>query len=223
MIISGGKYRRLEIYQNIARDVDDLEMDIVAALDAQQIHRTINDPNAEYALNNGEHSIDMTASPKSMRKFDPKKRWKNWGWKYSSTGKTCSIEEEPAEISSTRTSRHSSPNSSPKHKKAGDIATSAATNFSSPTSLQSPLRRRNQLNQQQHASTANNNMAKSSNGSADPTGSNRYEIRSSAGARLCQAFDSLQDDDGNYEFQTLLINDRPASIHIVPMSSTQLQ
>lgn len=198
-------------------------MDIVAALDAQQIHRTTNDPNTEYALNNGEHSMDMTASPKSLRKFDPKKRWKNWGWKYSSAGKTLSIEEEPAEISSTRTSRHSSPNSSPKHKKTSDTATSIVTNFNSPTCLQSPLRRRNQSNQQQQASTANNNTAKSSNGSTDPAGSNRHEIRSSAGARLCQAFDSLQDGDGNYEFQTLLINERPASIHIVPMSSTQLQ
>lgn len=200
-------------------------MDFVAALDAQQMHRVGVDASADYMLNNTEQALEMSASPKGMRKFDPKKRWKNWGWKYNSTGKATynsSIEEEPAELSSTKTSRHSSPNSSPKHKKTTDIASSIVASFGSSTCLQSPLRRRNPANQ--HTSLAYNGNAKSVNGNAvDPTASNnnRHEIRSSAGARLCQAFESGQDDDGNYEFQSLLINERPASIHIVPMSSTQ--
>lgn len=199
----------------IMATIDDLEMDIVAALDAQQGHRIGADPCPDFGHANGD-AVDMCASPKSMRKFDSKKRWKNWGWKYSSTGKTSSIEEEPAETSSTRTSRHSSPNSSPKHKKSSDMA-----NFSTPACLQSPLRRRNQPSALAHCGGGGG--SRTANGTADPNdaSNSRHDVRASAGARLCQAFDSLQDDDGNYEFQTLLINDRPASIHIVPMSSTQ--
>lgn len=201
---------------------DDLEMDIVAALDAQQVHRIGADPNPDAGIANGD-PIDMCTSPKSMRKFDSKKRWKNWGWKYSSTGKTSSIEEEPAEISSTKTSRHSSPNSSPKHKKSSDIAPSIAANFNSPTCLQSPLRRRNQPSSLAHSGGGGGSSTRTTHGSNDSNdaSNNRHDIRASAGARLCQAFENLQDDDSNYEFQTLLINDRPASIHIVPMSSTQ--
>lgn len=221
-------------------------MDFVAALE-QQIHRTggggggggvgggisggggngniggnnTGDSNETIIQNSDNNNLtnDANFSPKEMRKFDSKKRWKNWGWKYS-PGKTSSIEEEPIELQSAKTSRHSSPNSSPKHKKSNDSTTTAATVVSNLLN-QSPLRRRPQSGQSRNGkmiqnsttnqNTNNNNMA-----------IRNADIRSSAGARLCQTLDSLE-DDGNDEFQALIINGRPASVHIVPMSSTQLQ
>lgn len=123
---------------------------------------------------------DNGASPKENRKNDQKKRWKNWSWKYSPGGKTSSIEEEP-DSPKQNSSRHSSPNSSPKHKKS-DFLTS-------------PLRRK--LSQSPNSDTSNN--------------------RSSAGARLCQLLDENQDDCSD-EMQALLVNGRPASVHIVQMS-----
>ncbi|KAJ6644356.1 Hyccin, partial [Pseudolycoriella hygida] len=120
--------------------------------------------------------IENGASPKENRKNDQKKRWKNWGWKYSPGGKTSSIEEEP-DSPKQNTSRHSSPNNSPKHKKT--------------ELLPSPLRRK--LTQ-----------------SPNDTSNNRTDIRSSAGARLCQLLDD-NSDDCNDELQALLVNGRPAN------------
>lgn len=184
-------------------------MDIVAALEA----RMGIDINIEPTLITNENNAitnEANYSPKEMRKFDSKKRWKNWGWKYSPGSKTSSIEEEPTEPASAKTSRHSSPNSSPKHKKSGE--TTAAMVVSNLLN-QSPLRRRPQLSRS-NGRTINNNTT-----NATPNQTNRNEIRSSAGARLCQTLDNLQDDT-NEEFQALILNGRPASVHIVPMSST---
>lgn len=204
---------------------DDLEMDFVAALE-QQIHRTGGESNVGGDLppntidNNLTNATDASFSPKEMRKFDSKKRWKNWGWKYSSPGKTSSIEEEPDEITSAKTSRHSSPTSSPKHKKSDKE--SAATVVSNLLN-QSPLRRRPQSGQTTQSARANGKANNASNSNQTTmAANNRSDIRSSAGARLCQQFESL-DDEMNDEFQALIINGRPASVHIVPMSSTQLQ
>lgn len=119
-------------------------------------------------------------SPKEQRKFEQKKRWKNWGWKYSPGGKTSSIEEEPPESPKQPSSKHSSPANSPKHKN---------------TLAASPLRRQK---------------------SPSPSGGSAG-LRSSAGARLCQLIDDSQDDSGD-ELQALLINGRPASVHIVQMT-----
>lgn len=190
-------------------------MDIVAALEAQQMQRMGIDVNIEPTLITNENSSSNTNeanySPKEMRKFDSKKRWKNWGWKYSPGGKTSSIEEEPTEPASAKTSRHSSPTSSPKHKKSGEnTAAMVVSNLLN----QSPLRRRPQSSRSNGRTTNNNATNPTTNQS------NRSEIRSSAGARLCQTLDNLQ-DDANEEFQALIINGRPASVHIVPMSSTQ--
>lgn len=187
-------------------------MDIVAALEAQQMQRMGIDVNIEPTLITNENSANMNEanySPKGTRKFDSKKRWKNWGWKYSPGGKTSSIEEEPTEPTSAKTSRHSSPTSSPKHKKSGETTASmVVTNLLN----QSPLRRRPQSSRSNGRSTNN-----TTNATLNQT--NRNEIRSSAGARLCQTLDNLH-DDSNEEFQALIINGRPASVHIVPMSST---
>lgn len=197
---------------------DDLEMDFVAALD-QQIHRTSGDANITdaTAYTNDNNITDANFSPKEMRKFDSKtKRWKNWGWKYS-PGKTSSIEEEPTESLSAKTSRHSSPTSSPKHKKVND--SSGAAQVVSNLLNQSPLRRRPQSGQ---STGRANGKPTTTSINSNQQNANRTEIRSSAGARLCQQLESL-DDDTIDEFQSLIINGRPASVHIVPMSSTQLQ
>lgn len=234
-------------------------MDFVAALE-QQIHRTgagggggggygdefmpNNNNNNTNAMDNNNlvnnAVTDANLSPKELRKFDSKKRWKNWGWKYS-PGKTSSIEEEPpsTEVASStpsaKTSRHSSPNSSPKHKKPADKESNTAATVVSQLLNQSPLRRRPHSGQTSimaaaAAATAQSSGHRSTNGkqftnaiNQTATNANRNDIRSSAGARLCQQFENSDDDAIIDELQALLINGRPASVHIVPMSSTQLQ
>lgn len=177
--------------------IDDLEMDLVAALEAQHLqHIRENCPL-------GENGDGANISPKEGRRNDQKKRWKNWSWKYSPGGKTTSIEEEPE--SPKKTSRHSSPNSSPKHKKSD--ATSA--NSSNNNLSLSPIRRKNRNSPI---------MANTGNG-AVILAANRVDVRSSAGARLCQMLDDSQDESGD-ELQALLANGRPASVHIVQMSSS---
>lgn len=52
-----------------------------------------------------------------------------------------------------------------------------------------------------------------------PSPSSSSGLRNSAGARLCQLIDDSQDESGD-ELQALLINGRPASVHIVPNSSS---
>lgn len=182
-----------------------------------------------------------TSSPKESRRNE-KKRWKNWSWKYSPGGKTTSIEEEdfveiheindlPASYMLTKsltssspkstkhvgkskesrlgspkkTSRHSSPNSSPKHKKSE----AAASGSSNSNLSMSPIRRSKNRN----ASAANGN-----GGMGSIVANRMIDVRSSAGARLCQMLDDSQDESGD-ELQALLANGRPASVHIVQMSS----
>lgn len=188
--------------------IDDLEMDIVAALEAQhlQYQREYGPVMENGSIHSSSDSTVSNASPKESRKHDSKKRWKNWGWKYSPGGKTSSIEEEPE--SPKKTSRHSSPSNSPKHKKL-DSSASSTTNASANSTIfvnsTSPLRRiKTHTNQQQS--------------SQSQSAQHRTDIRSSAGARLCQTFEESQDESGD-ELQALLANGRPASVHIVPMSS----
>lgn len=177
-------------------------MDIVAALEAQHLQRENSGTNSENGIiaNAIETSTESAnSSPKEMRKMDSKKRWKNWSWKYSPGGKTSSIEEEPE--SPKKTSHQSSPTSSPKHKKSTSSSdATSASNVVANFIATSPLRRKNQ-----NSTTHNHSAA-------------RADIRSSAGARLCQALDDGQDESGD-ELQALLINGRPASVHIVQMSS----
>lgn len=184
-------------------------MDIVAALEAQHLQRenggAIGDNggiivNALDALNHTSTG-SANSSPKELRKIDSKKRWKNWSWKYSPGGKTSSIEEEPE--SPKKTSRHSSPTNSPKHKKSTSSDATSASNVVANFIATSPLRRKNP-----NSATASHNHSAA-----------RGDIRSSAGARLCQAMEDGQDESGD-ELQALLINGRPASVHIVPMSSS---
>lgn len=181
------------MYSNHEILPDDLEMDIVAALEAQHLQRE----NANgIAINENDIIINTSSSanssPKELRKIDAKRRWKNWGWKYSPGSKTCSIEEEPE--SPKKTSHQSSPSSSPKHKKTNDIA--QATNIIANLIQTSPLRRKT---------------------TGQKSSASRADIRSSAGARLYQTIEDSLDESGD-ELQALLANGRPASVHIVPIS-----
>lgn len=183
-------------------------MDIVAALEAQHLQRENGGTIAENGsiIMNAIDALNYTStgssnsSPKEMRKIDSKKRWKNWSWKYSPGGKTSSIEEEPE--SPKKVSRHSSPTSSPKHKKSTPSDAVTASNVVANFIATSPLRRKNQ----NAAATSHNHSAA------------RGDIRSSAGARLCQAMEDGQESGD--ELQALLINGRPASVHIVPLTSS---
>lgn len=162
----------------------------MAALEAQ-LQQEIRDISAGHIDDSwSAASTPVNQSPKEHRKLDQKKRWKNWGWKYSPGGKTSSIEEEP-ESPKQSTSLLASPANSPKHRsiKSGDGSLVPA----------SPLRR------QKSPSPS----ATSASGSGN---------RSSAGARLCQMIDDSQDESGD-ELQALLVNGRPASVHIVQLST----
>lgn len=183
-------------------------MDLVAALEAQHLqHIRENCPLGEDGSTGGSTgSVDnavATSSPKESRRNE-KKRWKNWSWKYSPGGKTTSIEEEPE--SPKKTSRHSSPTNSPKHKKS-DTNGSGSSNSNSNLSM-SPIRRKNR----------NGTGAVGTGAASFVAGGRMIEVRSSAGARLCQLLDDSQDESGD-ELQALLANGRPASVHIVQMSS----
>lgn len=124
-------------------------------------------------------------SPENRRKHEQKKRWKTWGWKYSPGGKTSSIEEEPE--SPKHSSSISSKTNSPKHSVVAMKNDVNAFNSSS-SPYESPI------NNNHHHRIVEN--------------------RSSAGARLCQLFDSSLDETDD-ELQALIINGRPASVHVV--------
>ncbi|XP_053690072.1 hyccin isoform X2 [Sabethes cyaneus] len=126
--------------------------------------------------------------------------WKNWGWKTnapaSSTPKQASIEEEGDSPKKSLSSKHSSPAESPKHKWTGPKGEEQLnSNGISPASL----RRKKFL-------TSKNQSP------IDRTG-----VRASAGARLYEELDSLQDSDD--ELQALIVNGRPATIHLIQPST----
>lgn len=176
-------------------------MDIVAALEAQHFQREYGNASTtsenDIQIGGMEGSKSTSVSPKETRKAESKKRWKNWGWKYSPNAKNCSIEEEPE--SPKRNSRHSSPTNSPKNSKnESPSASSVLANLITT----SPLRRKTQ----------------SINGQSSQSTASRVDNRSSAGARLYQMLEDGTDESGE-ELQALLANGRPASVHIVPMSS----
>lgn len=200
-------------------------MEIVAALEAQlQLEsREISAGHVDGSWATATHAPDGGAagdapgvsSPKgNQRKSDQqqqqqaahhhnnKKGWKNaFSWKYSPGGKQSSIEEEPdASSVSPRqsSSKLSSPANSPK-RRAGpaSAAAAAAMLHTSASASSSPLRRQ-----------------KSPSPSTRSAGGHGPANRASAGARLCQMIDDSQDESGD-ELQALLVNGRPASVHIV--------
>lgn len=132
------------------------------------------------------------------------RKWKNWGWKSNANPaanapKQSSIEEEAESPKKSASSRHSSPVESPKHKLLGSGAKpgdDSGSNSISPASL----RRKKFLTSSKNQSPVN-----------------RSEARASAGARLYEELDSLQDSDE--ELQALIVNGRPATIHLIQPST----
>lgn len=215
---------------------DDLEVEIVAALEAQlqQESREISAGNVDgsWASSmavatppNGGHGgvgdVDTAGgvhSPKGQqRKLEQqqqqqqKKRWKNaWGWKYSPGGKQSSIEEEPDSPRQSST-KLSSPANSPKHRAnitattntVGSASASQQTLHTSASASSSPLRRQK------------------SPSPSTRSGGHGAANRASAGARLCQMIDDSQDESGDELQSLLLVNGRPASVHIVQATPFQ--
>lgn len=187
-------------------------MEFVTALEAQQqSHSNQAQPQPALSSHSSHDQSHATSSPKDQthKNENKSKRWKTWGWKYSPGSKNASIEEEP-ESPKRLSSRQSSPTQSPKHncngvggksKLMAMAGGSSNGDGSSADELQcSPVRRK-----------------KSPSPHDSPT--KRAVVRASAGARLYQMLDDSSDDPGD-ELQSLLCNGRPASVHIVQLSSS---
>ncbi|XP_039442053.1 hyccin isoform X2 [Culex pipiens pallens] len=194
---------------------DDLEVEFVNSLQSTQQEMmnklaTIEGTTTEGVVlvpnggaNVGEEPTGDGSRPEQVKKKESRK-WKNWGWKSNANPnapKQSSIEEEAESPKKSNSSRHSSPVESPKHKlllgnggKVGeDLANSS--NSISPASL----RRKKFLTSKNQSPV------------------NRSEARASAGARLYEELDSLQDSDE--ELQALIVNGRPATIHLIQPST----
>ncbi|XP_058466660.1 hyccin isoform X2 [Malaya genurostris] len=143
--------------------------------------------------NEGNSGTKVEAKKKESRK------WKNWSWKTNAactTPKQASIEEEGESPKKSASSKHSSPAESPKHKLLGIVPVEEQVPVNiSPASL----RRKKFLTSRNQSPV------------------NRSEVRASAGARLYEELDSLQDSDE--ELQALIVNGRPATIHLVQPST----
>uniref|UniRef100_A0A1Y9HEI6 Uncharacterized protein n=1 Tax=Anopheles funestus TaxID=62324 RepID=A0A1Y9HEI6_ANOFN len=168
------------------------------------------------ALNN---SQDLTADPDTNSpRSEPKKKessrkWKNWGWKSNTatapnangTGaagpKQASIEEEAdSPKRSAGSTRHSSPADSPKHKLL--LGTGKVEDVNSCSSISpASLRRKKFLS------------------SKNQSPINRSEARASAGARLYEELDSSLQDSDSDELAALIVNGRPATIHLIQTST----
>lgn len=157
-----------------------------------------------------------TNSPRTEpKKKESSRKWKNWGWKTNAptgaaanangTGaggtKQTSIEEEAdSPKRSGGSTRHSSPADSPKHKlllgtgKVEDVNSNASV---SPASL----RRKKFLSSKNQSPV------------------NRSEARASAGARLYEEFESSLQDSDSDELAALIVNGRPATIHLIQPST----
>ncbi|XP_050092146.1 hyccin isoform X3 [Anopheles aquasalis] len=170
-----------------------------------------------------EHDPENTGSPRSEpKKKESSRKWKNWGWKSNLAAgsgpghpsnvaagagggqqaqKQTSIEEEADSPKRSGTStRHSSPAGSPKHKPllgTGKVEDINAGSSVSPASL----RRKKFLSSKNQSPV------------------NRSDVRASAGARLYEELDSgIQDSDSD-ELAALIVNGRPATIHLIQQST----
>lgn len=183
----------------ISVSLDDLEVEFVNSLQSTQQEMmtklAVIDSDGQVAVANGGPSVNGAGDEASDPKPEPKKKesrkWKNWGWKtnMNTTPKQTSIEEEGDSPKKSASSKHSSPAESPKHKLLG--AKAEDSNSISPASL----RRKKFLTSKNQSPV------------------HRAEARASAGARLYEELDSLQDSDD--ELQALIINGRPATIHLI--------
>lgn len=162
-------------------------------------------PNGGTGNGVGEESAPDGTSPRPDHQTKKKesRKWKNWGWKSNANPaanapKQSSIEEEAESPKKSASSKHSSPVESPKHKllgSGGKPGEDSGSNSISPASL----RRKKFLTSKNQSPV------------------NRSEARASAGARLYEELDSLQDSDE--ELQALIVNGRPATIHLIQPST----
>ncbi|ETN63217.1 hypothetical protein AND_005065 [Anopheles darlingi] len=167
---------------------------------------------------------ENTGSPRSEpKKKESSRKWKNWGWKSnlasgSGTGhpsnaggavgggqqgqKQTSIEEEADSPKRSGTStRHSSPAGSPKHKPLLGLGTGKVEDINAGSVSPASLRRKKFLSSKNQSPV------------------NRSEVRASAGARLYEELDSgIQDSDSD-ELAALIVNGRPATIHLIQQST----
>uniref|UniRef100_A0A182QAS9 Uncharacterized protein n=1 Tax=Anopheles farauti TaxID=69004 RepID=A0A182QAS9_9DIPT len=157
---------------------------------------------------------DPTSSPRTEPKKKESRKWKNWGWKTNTNAsnapanangagpKQASIEEEAAESPkrSAGSTRHSSPAESPKHKLL--LGTGKVEDVNSSSSISpASLRRKKFLS------------------SKNQSPINRSEARASAGARLYEEFESSLHDSDSDELAALIVNGRPATIHLIQPST----
>ncbi|XP_021696239.1 hyccin [Aedes aegypti] len=185
---------------------DDLEVEFVNNLQSTQQEMmtklAVIDSDGQVVPNGAPNGGVVNGADEEGRQTEPKKKesrkWKNWGWKsnMNTTPKQTSIEEEGESPKKSCSSKHSSPAESPKHKLLGTKGTTETdSNSISPASL----RRKKFLTSKNQSPV------------------NRSEARASAGARLYEELDSLQDSDE--ELQALIINGRPATIHLIQPST----
>lgn len=190
----------------ISVSLDDLEVEFVNNLQSTQQEMmtklAVIDSDGQVVPNGAPNGGVLNGADEEGRQTEPKKKesrkWKNWGWKsnMNTTPKQTSIEEEGESPKKSCSSKHSSPAESPKHKLLGTKGTTETdSNSISPASL----RRKKFLTSKNQSPV------------------NRSEARASAGARLYEELDSLQDSDE--ELQALIINGRPATIHLIQPST----
>uniref|UniRef100_A0A182PQL9 Uncharacterized protein n=1 Tax=Anopheles epiroticus TaxID=199890 RepID=A0A182PQL9_9DIPT len=157
---------------------------------------------------------DSNSPRTEPKKKESSRKWKNWGWKTNTAAgtapnaangaagqKQASIEEEAdSPKRSGGSTRHSSPADSPKHKlllgtgKVEDVNSNASI---SPASL----RRKKFLSSKNQSPV------------------NRSEARASAGARLYEELESSLQDSDSDELAALIVNGRPATIHLIQTST----
>ncbi|XP_058055309.1 hyccin 2 isoform X1 [Anopheles bellator] len=203
---------------------DDLEVEFVAALQStqQEMMSKLAMIDSDVAANGGCAGGDPTDPDTGSPRTEPKKKessrkWKNWGWKSNLTGapttaaersgggtvgqKQASIEEEAdSPKRSGASTRNSSPADSPKHKLL--LGTGKVEDVNSGSSVSpASLRRKKFLS------------------SKNQSPINRSEARASAGARLYEELDSSLQDSDTDELAALIVNGRPATIHLIQQST----
>uniref|UniRef100_A0AAG5DHA6 Uncharacterized protein n=1 Tax=Anopheles atroparvus TaxID=41427 RepID=A0AAG5DHA6_ANOAO len=169
---------------------------------------------ADHAGGNPDDSSSPRAEPK---KKESSRKWKNWGWKTNTANATAnpnnteqargggpkqaSIEEEAdSPKRSGASTRHSSPADSPKHKLL--LGTGKVEDVNSNSSISPASLRRKKFLSSKNQSPVN-----------------RSEARASAGARLYEEFESSFQDSDSDELAALIVNGRPATIHLIQPST----
>uniref|UniRef100_A0A182SZK6 Uncharacterized protein n=1 Tax=Anopheles maculatus TaxID=74869 RepID=A0A182SZK6_9DIPT len=170
------------------------------------------------AMNNGpdgDPGDHDSNSPRTEPKKKESRKWKNWGWKTNTAAATttgtnangtagpkqASIEEEAdSPKRSAGSTRHSSPADSPKHKLL--LGTGKVEDVNSSSSISPASLRRKKFLSSKNQSPVN-----------------RSEARASAGARLYEELESSLQDSDSDELAALIVNGRPATIHLIQPST----